>query len=97
MNGVWRGWRLGSGVGGPELRRVHVFEAFNGQDLTWSSGLQTLFGKNHFNDARGIIGCALSHFAVWRHVAETKDEVHAIFEDDALYVLFSAPSAPSVF
>ena len=66
-------------------QRVHVFEAFNGVELSWSSGLTTLFGTNLFNDARGIIGCALSHFALWRHIAETADEVHIIFEDDAVF------------
>jgi len=65
---------------------VHVFDAFDGQALKWSSGIETLFGTNKFNDARGMIGCALSHFAIWRHIATTENEFHAIFEDDAIFV-----------
>lgn len=65
---------------------VHIQEAFDGRQLVWSDGLATLFGRSKFGRKRGVIGCALSHFAIWRHVATTENQYHIIFEDDAQLV-----------
>eukprot|EP00039_Didymoeca_costata_P014958 m.247400 g.247400 ORF g.247400 m.247400 type:complete len:396 (-) comp16126_c0_seq30:1354-2541(-) len=66
--------------------RIHVLEAYDGESLTWSDGISTLFGNNKFGSARGIIGTALSHFSLWRHIATIETQFHMVFEDDAKFL-----------
>lgn len=64
---------------------VHVLDAFDGQQLEWSDGLRALFGSNTFGSRRTVIGHALSHFVLWRHIATTKNQYHLILEDDVVF------------
>ena len=64
---------------------VHVLDAFDGQQLEWSDGLRALFGSNAFGSRRTVIGHALSHFVLWRHIATTKNQFHLILEDDVVF------------
>jgi hypothetical protein len=32
------------------------------------------------------MGCALSHFTLWHHIARTNDQQHLILEDDAMFI-----------
>lgn len=66
------------------LENVHVQEAFDGRELKWNDNLQRLFGNNRFQSRRGLVGQALSHFFLWRHIAQTSDQYHLIMEDDAV-------------
>ena len=64
--------------------QFHLMQAFDGNDLVWNEALAKLFGKNKFLSRRGVMGCALSHLALWRHIATTTDEYHLILEDDVV-------------
>jgi len=63
-------------------QRLHLQQAFDGRELTWSAGLERLFRSNKFGRARGVVGKCLSHFLLWRHIAQTADQFHLILEDD---------------
>ena len=42
---------------------------------------------NDFGSRRGIVGCALSHYTLWKQlVADTTNEYYTIFEDDITLV-----------
>ena len=64
----------------------HRFEAFDGKTLTWNDDIQRLFHSNRYGSSRGIIGCALSHYSLWKHIASTNGELHLVLEDDAEFV-----------
>lgn len=70
------------------LRRMDMsgcefFEAVDGQALTVTNEIITLFAGNDFNSRRGYIGCALSHYRIWqRLVADASCGYYVIFEDD---------------
>ena len=69
---------------GPELvARVHRFSAVDGRAVQWSAELEHLFGDNDFGARRGFVGCALSHFALWRQLARSDAPGYLVFEDDA--------------
>lgn len=42
--------------------------------------------KLYFQNAKGAIGCYLSHYVFWKHVVENDLEMAIVFEDDALMV-----------
>lgn len=53
-------------------------------EITFSSTfLSNLFYGNDFNDRRGVIGCALSHFFLWNQlINDTQVNFYLILEDD---------------
>jgi GR25 family glycosyltransferase involved in LPS biosynthesis len=60
------------------------FEAVDGAALRDTPEIRHLFRGNDFAFRRGIVGCALSHIALWRAGAAKDDgELLLIFEDDA--------------
>ena len=70
-------------VTGPEfLARCERFSAVDGATLKITPELLHLFRGNDFNYRRGVVGCALSHIAMWREVAAQADGAFLIFEDD---------------
>ena len=44
-----------------------------------------LFKDNNFAFKRGVVGCALSHYNVWKQIAESDYEYCAVFEDDCKF------------
>jgi hypothetical protein len=64
----------------------HRFDAIDGSTLVWNPELQRLFGHNDFNSRAAVVACTLSHYTIWQHIAETSDELHLVFEDDATFV-----------
>jgi GR25 family glycosyltransferase involved in LPS biosynthesis/tetratricopeptide (TPR) repeat protein len=60
------------------------FPGIDGVALEETEEIRHLFRGNDFAFRRGIVGCALSHIALWRAAAERADgELFLIFEDDA--------------
>ena len=58
-------------------------EAMDGSKLDETEFIYNLFKNNDFNYRRGFIGCALSHYELWKSLV--KDKVHdyyIILEDD---------------
>lgn len=58
----------------------------NGLDLELTPEIRHLFRNNDYNFRRGIIGCALSHLALWQTIADGDDEMMLIAEDDIALV-----------
>jgi GR25 family glycosyltransferase involved in LPS biosynthesis len=46
--------------------------------------LSNLFYGNDFNNRKGIIGCALSHFFLWNQLINSTEPYYLIFEDDIM-------------
>lgn len=63
----------------------HRFEAFDSKTLQLSPQILRLFSGNKWNSISGVVACCYSHLALWKIVANTRNEVHLIFEDDAQF------------
>ena len=59
-------------------------EAVNGRTLTLTKDLCRLFMNNDFKWKKSVMGCALSHFGLWKHIAESSSSSYLILEDDAV-------------
>ena len=59
-------------------------DAVDGNELTLTEHTRALFKGNDFQYSKGVIGCAMSHMALWnRLIRDTSSEVFVIMEDDA--------------
>ena len=66
--------------------QYHRFAGIDGKKLTWTPEINALFKNNKYNSTAGRVGCALSHLTLWRHIASTKNQLHLVLEDDALFL-----------
>lgn len=58
-------------------------EAVDGENLEANKTLEKLFRDNDFGSRRGVIGCALSHYNLWKELLEDDDyNYYIIMEDD---------------
>ena len=71
---------------GPVAGRIRRHPAVDGATLTMTDELANLFRGNDFGFRRSIIGCALSHLAIWREVAAGPGCPCLVLEDDARFV-----------
>jgi len=58
------------------------FEAVDGKELILTDEINRLFLGNDFGSRKGFIGCALSHYALWKQLVASDSEYYTIFEDD---------------
>ena len=58
------------------------FEAVDGKELALTDEINTLFLGNDFGSRKGVIGCALSHYKLWKQLVASDSEYYTIFEDD---------------
>jgi GR25 family glycosyltransferase involved in LPS biosynthesis len=65
--------------------RMFRLPAFEGSRLKLTPRLKRLFKPHDFNWKKPVMGCALSHLAIWMNLANEKPEVNSylICEDDA--------------
>jgi GR25 family glycosyltransferase involved in LPS biosynthesis len=65
--------------------RVHRVSAFEGAKLKLGPKLARLFAPHDFNWKKPVMGCALSHLALWMQLANERPEINSylILEDDA--------------
>jgi GR25 family glycosyltransferase involved in LPS biosynthesis/glycosyltransferase involved in cell wall biosynthesis len=76
--------RLSAAAGRELTDACRRFAAIDGRTLTWTMEVERLFRGNDFGSRRAVIGCALSHLAVWLSLSERSDDaVGLVFEDDA--------------
>ena len=61
------------------------YEAVDGKNLTLNSEILQLFKDNDFGYRRGVIGCALSHYYLWKQLLESNDNYYVVIEDDASF------------
>jgi len=63
------------------------FEAIDGNELKPNYPDLHLFKKNDFDNQRGVIGCALSHYYLYQKLLrDTSYDCYVIFEDDVQLV-----------
>jgi GR25 family glycosyltransferase involved in LPS biosynthesis len=61
----------------------HQFiKAVDGSTLHATKEIQSLFEGNDFNSRKGVIGCALSHYYLWKQLLTDTKEYYFIMEDD---------------
>ena len=90
-----------------EISQFHVFEAVDVMSLKPSHKIQKLFQHNDYKYRRGIVGCALSHVAMWHELITKNLDSMVILEDDAeltnnfieklLHVISISPNADIIF
>jgi GR25 family glycosyltransferase involved in LPS biosynthesis len=66
---------------------AEFYPAVDGKKLVLTDEIKTLFEGNDFGWRRGVIGCALSHFYLWKQLLEDpKYDYYAIVEDDTVFI-----------
>ena len=59
-------------------------DAVDGNQLIPDENIHSLFKDNNFNYRKGVIGCAMSHLALWKRLMhDTSCELYVVMEDDA--------------
>ena len=64
------------------ITNYEIIQAVDGKDLTPTSQIVTLFQGNDFGNRRGVIGCALTHYNLWKQLLESDVDYFLIMEDD---------------
>lgn len=57
-------------------------EAVDGQKMDVGVDIIELFKENDYGSRKGFVGCALSHYNLWKKLIESTDEYYFIMEDD---------------
>jgi len=66
--------------------RAHRVSAVDAQSLELTPEIQKLFPSNYSVLTKAVIACALSHYYLWRKLAESKrDSSYLILEDDVVF------------
>ena len=67
-----------------ELFSVNIFEGFDGKTMKPSHKIQKAFKTGDYHYRRGIVGCAMTHIAIWKRLLNEPSHSYAIvLEDDA--------------
>ena len=70
-------------AGGIQESEYTFFKAIDGKALVVTEDIVKLFLENDFGNRRGVIGCALSHYTLWKQlINDTMNEYYIIYEDD---------------
>lgn len=62
-----------------------IVTAVDGNDLIYNEEIETLFKGNDFHSRKNVIGCALSHYYLWKELVESDCPLYVIIEDDASF------------
>lgn len=62
-----------------------IIEAIDGQDINYTSEIDKLFRENDYKSRKGFIGCALSHYYLWKQLVKSSCSYYIIIEDDAVF------------
>ena len=66
------------------ITEYEFVDAVDGSQLLPTAYIQRLFHGNNFNYRKGVIGCAMSHLALWKRLMhDTSCDVYVVIEDDA--------------
>jgi GR25 family glycosyltransferase involved in LPS biosynthesis len=59
------------------------YKAVDGKTLDSTNDIKNLFKGNDFGSRRGVIGCALSHYQIWKElIVDENFNYYVVFEDD---------------
>jgi GR25 family glycosyltransferase involved in LPS biosynthesis len=64
------------------LKNYEFVEAIDGSTLELTHDIYKLFKGNDFGNRKGFIGCALSHYNLWKELVNSSEDYYIIFEDD---------------
>lgn len=65
------------------IESYSFFKAVDGKSIVVTDEIVRLFIGNDFANRRGVIGCAMSHYMLWKQLSEdTSNEYYIIYEDD---------------
>ena len=67
---------------GANITNYEFIEAVDGKKLATTPEIKKLFTGNDFGNRRGVIGCALSHYNLWKQLINDTVEYYIIMEDD---------------
>ena len=66
-----------------QFEEYQFVDAVDGKELEMTNDLSDLFKGNDFGNRSGFIGCALSHYNLWKELLNNPlSEYYVIFEDD---------------
>ena len=69
------------------IDKYEIIKAVDGKMLKPTSYIKHLFEKNEFNYRKGVIGCALSHYNLWKMLLnDFNNNYYCIFEDDIIFI-----------
>lgn len=64
------------------VKNYEFVEAIDGKELVATRYIIDLFKGNNFGYKRGAVGCALSHYNLWKRLTDDSLDYYCIFEDD---------------
>ena len=67
------------------IEDYQFYKAIDGQQLKPSYFIYNLFKNNDFNYRKGVIGCALSHYMIWKELVDSKYDFFIVYEDDIIF------------
>lgn len=59
-----------------------IYKAVDGSSITITPEIMNLFMGNDFGNRKGVIGCALSHYYLWKQLVDDSLDYYFILEDD---------------
>jgi GR25 family glycosyltransferase involved in LPS biosynthesis len=66
-----------------DFTEYEFIQAVDGKEIIVTNEIKTLFNGNDFGNRSGVIGCAMSHYTLWKSLLEDKKtDYYVIFEDD---------------
>ena len=67
-----------------EITNYEFINAVDGKKLKSTETLRDIFENNDFGSKVGVIGCALSHYGIWKNLlADRVNDFYVVMEDDA--------------
>ena len=64
------------------LTNFEFVPAVDGKTMEFTYDIYKLFKNNDFGGRKGFIGCAMSHYNLWKKLASSDENYYIIFEDD---------------
>jgi GR25 family glycosyltransferase involved in LPS biosynthesis len=65
------------------IKDYEIYKATDGKKINLTQQIKFLFRGNDFGNKKAVIGCALSHYTLWKKLLnDTYNKYYMIFEDD---------------
>ena len=64
------------------LTNYTFIEGIDGSALELTYDIYKLFKGNDFGNRKGFIGCALTHYNLWKQLENSSEDYYIVFEDD---------------
>lgn len=64
------------------IDNYEFYKAIDGSKLELTKEIYDLFKGNDFGNRKNVIGCALSHYNIWKELVNSDYDYYIVFEDD---------------